>query len=136
MSSLPVKDPETFLGEMEEMDLSDLRDKVFGVAIGNGKRNTTSFMCHTLRAPLGFYEMVEMVGNIYEDQQLHAKAFMLNSDIRKSNVYLDECTIDYIEARYMDIITDGMLDGTLSAQKEFTCKAGFFEEAAEEDDEI
>jgi hypothetical protein len=128
MSNLPVGNPETFLGEIEEMDLSDLYDKQFGVAVSSGKRDGVKFVCSTLRCPLDFYEMVEQVAMVYQEQQVHAKAFILNKDPQKKTKYLDECTIDYLEARSMDIIADGLLSGALTEEKEYTCRAGFFEE--------
>lgn len=128
MSNLPVGNPETFLGEVEEMDLSELKDLVFGVAVGTGTRDGVKFVCSTLRCPLDFYEMVEQVANVYETKQAHAKAFVLNKDPNAKTKYIDECTIDFIEARYMDIITDGLLSGALNESKEYTCRASFFEE--------
>jgi hypothetical protein len=132
MSNLPVGNPDTFLGEIEEMDLSELHGQMFGVAVGIGKRDNTKFVCGSLRAPLDFYEMVEYVALCYQNNQQHAKAFILNKQLDKKTQYLDECTIDYIEARSMDIIADGLLSGALTEQKEFTCKAGFFQEPEEE----
>ena len=130
---LPSGDPESWLGgEFEEMDLSELHGQMFGVAIGIGQRDTVKFNCASLRAPLDFYEMVELVGVCYQTNQQHAKAFILNKDPQKRTIYLDECTIDFIEARSMDIITDGLLSGALSDSKEFTCRAGFFEDEPNE----
>jgi hypothetical protein len=129
---LPVGDPNTFLGEIEEMDLSSLQGKMFGVAISTGPRDGRKFMCSTLMAPLDFYEMIEQVGTIYETQQLHAKAFILSKNPAEKMKYLDECTIDYLEARYMDIIADGMLSGALTNSSIFTCRAGFLENEEDE----
>lgn len=126
MSSLPVGNPDTFIGEFEEMDLSSLHDKTFAVAVSNGHRDDTRFICNTLRAPLDFFEMVEMVGHIHETQQIHAKVIILNKDLYTPNKYLDECTIDFIEARYMDVLADGLVSGLIN--KDYTCQAGFFEE--------
>lgn len=132
MSNLPVGNPETFLGEIEDMDLSELHGLMFGVAVGIGPRDGIKFACGSLLAPLDFYEMVELVAACYQSNQQHAKAFILNKDINKKTKYLDECTIDYIEARAMDIIADGLLSGDLSKTTEFTCRAGFFEEPSDE----
>lgn len=133
MSNLPTGNPTTFIGELEEMDLSELYGYQFGVAIGLGSRDSTKFACQSLRCPLDFYEMVEHVAACYQTNQQHAKAFILNKDINTKTRYLDECTIDYIEARAMDIIADGLLSGELTAGKEFTCKAGFFQEGDGDD---
>ncbi len=132
MSNLPTGNPETFLGEIEEMDLSELHGLMFGVAMGVGPRDGVKFACSTLLAPLDFYEMVELVAACYQNNQQHAKAFILNKDIHKKTKYLDECTIDFIEARAMDIIADGLLSGDLTEGTKFTCRAGFFEEATDE----
>ena len=128
---LPVGNPETFLGELEEMDLSELKGHVFGVAISTGDRTGQKYVPQTLLAPLDFFEMAEAVGSLYENQQLHAKAFILNKVPGKRMIFLDECTIDYLEARYMDIIADGMLSGALEESKTYTCRAGFLEDEVE-----
>lgn len=131
-NDLPVGNPETFVGELEKMDLQGLKGKMFGVAISKGPRDKGQFLCTTLRAPLDFYQMVEMVGAVLEQQQLHAKAFVLSQELTKPLQYLDECTIDYIEANYMDIIADGLLDGSLDNNQPFTCRAGFLDIDEEE----
>ena len=132
MSNLPVGNPDTFLGEIEEMDLDELRGKMYGVAISTGVRSGQKFIPSSLLAPLDFFEMAEAVGSIFEQQQLHAKAFVLNKLPSGKMKFLDECTIDYLEARYMDIIADGMLSGALEANKVFTCRAGFLEDESGE----
>jgi hypothetical protein len=133
MSNLPVGDPNTFLGEIEDMDLSELHGQMFGVAVGLGPRDGIKFACGSLLAPLDFYEMVELVAACYQSNQQHAKAFILNKDINKRTKYLDECTIDFIEARAMDIIADGLLSGDLTEGTPYTCRAGFFEEPSDEE---
>lgn len=132
MSSLPLGNPETFLGENEEMDLSPLHGKLFGAAVSNGPRDGTKFVSSTLLAPLDFYEMVEAVGSIYQKYMIHAKVFILNKDITARMQYIDECTIDFIEARYDDLLMDALLSGDLNEGKEFTCRAGFYD-APDED---
>lgn len=132
MSNLPVGNPETFLGELEEMDLSPLHGLVFGVGVSNGPRDGTKFVSSTLLAPLDFYEMVEQVDNIYKRYMIHAKVFILNKDPNKKMKFLDECTIDFIEARSADILMDALLSGELDKNKEFTCRAGFYDAVDEE----
>lgn len=128
MSDLPLGNPETFLGENEEMDLSPLHGKVFGVAVSNGVRDGTRFVSSTLLAPLDFYEMIEAVGNIFTKHMIHAKVMILNKNPTQKMKYLDECTIDFIEARHGDLMMDALLSGELTEGKEYTCRAGFFED--------
>lgn len=130
---LPVGNPATFWGESEEMCLDELKGQVFGVAISTGDRTGVKFIPQTLLAPLDFFEMAEAVGTTYEQNQLHAKAFILNKVPGQRMLYLDECTIDYLEARYMDIIADGMLSGALEDSVQYTCRAGFLEDEDAED---
>jgi 6-pyruvoyl-tetrahydropterin synthase len=121
------------VGEFEDMDLSPLHGHTFMVAVSTGPRDKAEFICGTICGPLDFYEMVEAVGTIYEQEQLHAKAFIPSKTFGKKPQVLDENTIDFIEARYLDIIADGLLGGGVLETKNFTCKAGFIveEEVAE-----
>ena len=134
-SNLPVGDPEKFTGELEEMDLSELQGKVYGVAINSGAQDGTKFICSSLCAPLDFYEMLETVGQCWEKEQIHAKVFTLKKQFGERMKYLDACTVDYIEARYMDIIADGLLSGALMENVEYTCRAGFFEEEPKKEED-
>lgn len=136
MSNLPLGNPETFLGEMEEMDLTPLHGKLFGVAVSNGPRDGTKYVSATLLAPLDFYEMVEAVSGLYTKHMIHAKVFMLNKNINEKMKYLDECTVDFIEARSSDLLMDALLSGELTEGKEYTCRAGFYEEEVETPDAI
>lgn len=123
MSDLPIPDKNTFIGEFEEMDLSSLKDHQYGVAVSLGKRDTIQYACSTLMAPLDFYEMVEAVATIWQEEQAHAKAFILKKDRKSIPEILDECTIDFIEAKYLDILADMLLEDN----KEYTCKANVIE---------
>lgn len=124
MSNLPYPNPENFVGEFEEVDLSKLKDKTFGVAIGLGDREGSKYACSTLMAPLDFYEMVEAVAGVWQTEQLHAKAFILKKDLQKGLELLDPCTIDFIEARYLDILAEMVFE---ESEKEFTCQAKLLE---------
>jgi hypothetical protein len=126
---------EYFAGEFEEMDLSDLHDKIFLVACSSGDRNKPKYIPETISGPFNFYEMIEVVGNFYGEQQLHAKAMVPSKSMGTAPQILDENTIDFIEARYMDLIADDLLGGDIMNAKEFTCKAGFIEEETEETEE-
>lgn len=132
---LPPADPNTFVGEFHDMDLSELQGKMYGVAINSGPQDGTKFICSSLCAPLDFYEMIETVGSCWEREQIHAKVFTLKKTFDERMKFLDAPTIDYIESRYMDLIADGLLSGALSENKQYMCRAGFFEEAIEEKQE-
>ena len=121
-------------GEFEEMDLTELYDQVFLVACSTGDRNKAKYIPETICGPFNFYEMVEVVGNFYQEQQLHAKAMVPSKKMGHAPKILDENTIDFIEARYMDIVADGLLGGYIFEAKEYTCKAGFVNKEEEDKD--
>ena len=122
------EEEEYTVGEFEEMDLSPLHGKTFLVAVNTGPLSQGKYICETICGPFDFYEMVETVGTIYETQQLHAKALIPEQRFGLPPKVLDENTIDYIEARYMDIVADGLLDGGVLQTKQYTCAAGFIKE--------
>ena len=124
---LPVKSGEDFIGEIEVMDLSKLKDLTFVVSVSKGDRNKCQVLASTIHGPYDFYEMCEEVGSMWKNHQHHAKATVLGKDSNKTPKFLDLNTIDYIEAHYFDIITEAMLDGTFDKDKEFTCQAGIVE---------
>ena len=119
-------------GEYEEMDLSAIRGKTFIVAISTGPRSEGKFICDSICGPFDFFEMVETVGTVYESQQLHAKAIIPGSEFGEAPLVLNENTIDFIEARYQDIVADGLLDGSVMQAKKYTCAAGFVKTKEEE----
>lgn len=121
---LPVKSGDDFIGELEVMDLSELKDKTFLVAVSTGDRNKGRFLSTTARGPYTFTEMCEEVGVMWKEQQHHAKAILLTKKRDAAIKSLDENTIDYIEAHYGDIVVESMLEGVFDEQKEYTCKAG------------
>jgi hypothetical protein len=124
---LPVKSTDEFIADIETMDLSELKDKTFLVAVSQGDRNKHRFLASTVRGPYTFEEMCDEVGNMWYEFQHHAKAVICEKDRKKPVKTLDENTIDYIEAHYKEIITESMLDGVFDSQKEFTCRAGIVE---------
>jgi hypothetical protein len=113
------------VGEFEEMDLKDLYDKQFMIALNSGPRGENKFICNTLCGPFDFYKMCETVGWIYEEQMIHAKVMICFNEFGKPPQVLDENTIDFIEAKYQNIIMDALLGGELFDEKEFTCVARF-----------
>jgi hypothetical protein len=125
--NLPVKKGDDFIGELEIMDLSELRDKQFLVAVNQGDRSGVKFLCSTIRGPYSFEEMCEAIGVMWKIHQHHGKAIILQKDAAAAPKYLDENTIDYIEANFEDIITESMLNGVFDDDKEYTCRAGVVE---------
>lgn len=129
--NLPVKAGEDFVGELETMDLSELKGKSYLVAVNQGDRNKVKFLPSTIRGPFSFEEMCEQVGVMWKEHQHHAKVLICSQDATKPLVNLDENTVDYIEAHFQDIITEAMLDGIFD-DKEYTCRAGLNEDSNEE----
>lgn len=130
--NLPVKSGEDFVGELETMDLSELKGKQYLVAVNQGDRNKIKFLPSTIRGPFSFEEMCEQVGVMWKEHQHHAKVIVCSTDAAKPLVNLDENTVDYIEAHFQDIITEAMLDGVFDDDKDFTCRAGLNTDSNEE----
>jgi hypothetical protein len=133
IQDLPIKSGEDFIAECETMDLSELKDKSFLVAVSTGDRNKSKFLSTTVHGPYSFVEMVEEVGVMWQEHQHHAKVVITSKDRSKALKILDENTIDYIEANYTEIATEAMLDGVFDDDREFTCRAGLIEDQSEED---
>ncbi len=125
--NLPVKAGDDFVGELETMDLSELKDKQYMVSVSTGSRSEGKFLCSTIRGPYSFEEMCETVGNIWRQEQHHAKVILCQKDRAVAPKILDENTVDYIEAHFEDIITESMLDGVFDDVKDYTCRAGLIE---------
>lgn len=123
MSDLPTANPDTFIGEFHEMDLSELKDKTFMVALSTGDRAKPKFIPESLCGPLSFIEMVEIVANVHIDLQLHAKAMITSKKFGEKPQVLDPMTIDYIESKYSEIMMEALLTGEL--EKNYIAKAGF-----------
>lgn len=111
------------VGEFEEMDLSSIKDKSFMVSINSGPRNENQYACSALCGPFDFFRMCETVGQIFEEQLVHAKVMITQSEFGSEPQFLDENTVDFIEARYQDILMEGLLTGDI--HKSYTCEAGF-----------
>lgn len=125
--NLPIKAGDDFIGELETMDLSELKDKQYMVAVNQGDRSKIKYLCSTIRGPYTFEEMCETVGIIWRQEQHHAKVILCQKDRAAAPKILDENTIDYIEAHFEDIITESMLDGVFDEVKDYTCRAGLIE---------
>lgn len=123
----------TFIAEFETMDLRDLKDKQYLVAVSREDRNKGKFVCTTIHGPYDFYEMCEEVGVMAREHQHHAKVYICEKDRKKKARYLDENTTDYIECHFADIVTEGILEGAFDEVKEYTCKANIVEDSGKDD---
>jgi hypothetical protein len=132
MKDLPVKKTDEFLGEAEVMDLSALKDKHYIVAVNTGDPEKFGLLGSTIHGPYTFVEMVQEVGDMWATHQHHAKVIVLEKSYEKATEMLDPNTIDYIELKYNDIITEAMLEGAFDEEQEFTCKAGLVSDSSED----
>lgn len=134
--AVPVTQDPDYCAELDgrAMDFSKLQDKLFVVGVHTGDRNKPKMLCSTMRGPFDFYEMVEQVGYMYAKEQHHAKAFVLEKDPTKPVQFLDEGTIDYIEANWQDILTTGILEQELLGDSDDVIQAGSIQ-ANQEDEE-
>ena len=130
----PITQSEDFCAELTDgaMDFSKLMDQVFLVAVNTGSRNKPGLLASTMRGPFDFYEMVESVGTMWEREQHHAKVFVLTKDFKKSSSFLDEGTVDYIEARWEDIISTGILEAAIAGDDSLLIPAGLIETTRED----
>jgi hypothetical protein len=130
--TLPVKKDESFYAPAEKMDFSAIRGCVFAVAVSSGDRDSGKGLMTTLHGPYDFSEMIEVIGELWRDQLLHGKAYILNKDFDKKVRWLDRNTVDYIEQHWEDMIAEIFIDNLFTGDQDFTCQAGI-EEAKEED---
>ncbi len=130
--NLPVKSGDDFVGELETMDLSELKGKQYLVAVNQGDRSGVKYLCSTIRGVYTFEEMCEAVGTMWKEHQHHAKVLIVGKDLAEKMQFLDENTVDYIEAHFQDIIVESMLDGAFDETKDFTCRAGVMTDSGED----
>lgn len=111
----PLTQSEDFCAELMQgtMDFSQIENKQFIVAVNTGSRNKPTILASTMRGPFDFYEMVESVGCMWEREQHHAMVYVLTKDFNKASSFLDEGTVDYIEAKWEDIVASGILEAAL-----------------------
>lgn len=128
------KDP-NFIGEFANMDLNPIKDKKFLVAVRTGDPEKGRYLPTTIKGPYDFYEMVEEVAHMWNNFQHHACVYFANKDRDKKNEFLDRNTIDYIEANYADLITEGLITGVFDDYdpSHFDCTVGVNQV---EDDEL
>ena len=131
MAELQTPDAETFLGECHTLDMSELKDKAFLVAVNSGARGEGKFICETSHGPYSFVEMCQEVGDMWKKYLHHAHVVVLSKDSTELTRFLDEPTVDYLEAKYVDLIMDSFVEGTIDAQYDY--KAGIITVSEEED---
>ena len=131
----PITQSDDFCAEFMEgtMDFSTIEGKQFVVAVNTGSRNKPTILASTMRGPFDFYEMVESVGCMWEREQHHAMVYVLTKDFGKSSAFLDEGTVDYIEAKWEDIVSTGILEAALREDDGPLIPAGLIQ--ADKDDE-
>ena len=123
---LPTTQSSDYCAELDDrkMDFSSLEDKIFIVAVNTGDRNKPKLLASTIRGPFDFFEMVESVGSMYEREQHHGKVYILEKSFDKPTSFLDEGTIDYIEANWQDIIATGILEAAIAQDPADIIQAG------------
>lgn len=131
----PITQSDDFCAELMQgvMDFSKIEDKQFIVAVNTGPRNKPSILASTMRGPFDFFEMVESVGCMWEREQHHAMVYVLTKDFNKGSSFLDEGTVDYIEAKWEDIVCSGILEAALMDNDGPLVPAGLIEGNQEEE---
>jgi hypothetical protein len=114
-----------FVPEIENMDLSKLKDKTFIAGVSSGDRNKPGIVSVSIKGPFTFLEMIDYVNELWSSRMDHAKVFILNKDINKRNEWLDSNTIDYLIEKHADIAIEEIL---LKSPEPFTCEAGIIGE--------
>lgn len=133
--STPVTQKDDFIADFHEgeMDMSKLKGEQFVVAVNTGDRNKCKLLASTLRGPYDFFEMVEQVGYMHKEELHHAKVTMLSTDYAKSVQFLDSGTIDYLEAHWKNIISEGILEAAIS---DFTIEPGLLSDNEQEKEDV
>jgi hypothetical protein len=119
-----------FVPQIESMDLRSLYDQAFIVAVSTGARDDGRLLAKTIHGPYSFDEMIGEVGRMWSDSQDNAKVYILDKDYKKKPKWLDAKTIDYIQAKYVDIIMERMIG---SEDQPYTVAAGVIEDHSAEE---
>ena len=132
---LLVKKGDDFIGEFEVMDLNPIKQESFFIGVSSGDPEKGKMLSTTIKGPFDFYEMIEEVGVMYKEHQHHAAVYIANKERNKKNKHLDKNTIDYIEANFESLVTDGLLEGAFDEDKDvdYTCTVGINEADPEDD---
>ena len=116
----PVTQSEDFSAELDcdRMDFSNLHDEQFACMVSTGDRNDCKALCSTIHGPYSFFDMVSIVGKTWAEHQHHMKPFILNTKLREKAQWLDQGTVDYIEANYQQMILVGVFEKELFGDDE------------------
>lgn len=119
-SAKPITQEEDYCAELDgrKMNLEKLKGHQYMVAVSTGPRNKPKLLASTMRGPFDFSEMVETVGSMYEREQHHAKVYKLEKSFEKPIFFLDEGTVDYIEAYWQDILIEEELEAAIFDSEE------------------
>lgn len=125
----PVTQDADYCAELDgrKMDFSYLKGRQYIVAVNSGPRNKPKLLSSTIRGPFDFSKMVEAVGSMYQREQHHAKVFVLEDSFEKPTFFLDEGTMDYIEANWQDILIEEELEAAIFGDEEEVIPAGAIE---------
>ena len=120
VSAKPVTQEEGYCAELDDrkINFDSLRGKTYIVAVNTGPRNKPKLLASTIRGPFDFSRMVESVGSMYAREQHHAKVYVLEESFDKPIFFLDEGTIDYIEANWENILIEEELEAAIFDDKE------------------
>ena len=111
----PLTQSEDFCAELMDgtMDFGAIADEKFLVAVNTDSRNKPPILASTMRGPFDFWEMAEAVGSMWENEQHHAMIYVLTKDFDKSSQFLDEGTVDYIEANWENMVMNGIIEAAI-----------------------
>jgi len=116
---------EMFVPEIENMNLNDLKNKLFIVGVSTGSRDFSGVLPKTIRGPYNFLEMIGQVESMWSRDLNHPKVFILEKDRGEPSRWLDAKTVDYIIAKAAMICMEEII---LKNEEEFTCEAGIVSE--------
>lgn len=125
-SAKPITQEEDYCAELDgrKMNFEHLKGEQFIVTVSTGPRNKAKGLLSTVRGPFDFTEMVEAVGSMYQREQHHAKVYKLEKAFDKPTFFLDEGTIDYIEANWQDILFEEEFEQAVFGDDEDVIQAG------------
>jgi hypothetical protein len=116
---------ETFVPQLENMDLSSLKGKNFVVGISTGNRDSLGVLPSTIRGPFDYHEMLDYVFNLWSERLDHAKVLILSKNLKDKSEFLDAKTTDYIIEKAPDLLLEDIM---MRDPEPFTCVAGILTE--------